>query len=313
MLYFGKDLFTIKKYNNMNGLQFLKRVWRNALEVEEEKKVFFHEDAELIESKHFDCMFRDFRKCGKITYIQREGDKTEIYFKTNDGVTFSVDGDYFVAREIFVQNPYLLPPPICTERKKYVVFDIGMNRGYASLYFANQKECEHVYGFEIMKQTYDYALRQLSLNPALKEKITAYNFGMWDKDTEMELEVYGSDCLTRVKGVAQRHGEMQLCKATVKKASTVLDGILGEISGKGLLNVMKIDVEGSEYTILKDLHENGTIKAFDIILGEYHNGMDGLLPYLGDFYCSYRNDTGGDLGDLGTFVFINKRHSVVPQ
>ncbi len=188
-----------------------------------------------------------------------------------------------------------------------------MNRGYASLYFANKKECEHVYGFEIMKQTYDYALRQLSLNPALKEKITAYNFGMWDKDTEVELEDSGSDCFTRVKGTMGHHGEMQLCKATVKKASTVLDGILGEISGKGLLNVMKIDVEGSEYTILKDLHENGTIKAFDIILGEYHNGMDGLLPYLGDFYCSYRNDTGGDLGDLGTFVFINKRHSVVPQ
>lgn len=298
----------------MNGLQFLKQVWRNVLAVQEEKMAFFHKDAELIKSKHFDWMFRDFRKYGKITYIQRIGDKLELYLETNDGVKLLTNRDYNVMMEIFGTSCYLLPPPVCTEHKKYVVFDIGMNRGYATLYFANKKECEHVYGFEIMERTYDYALRQLNLNPDLKEKITAYNFGMWDNDTEVDIEFdggddAGNDCVC-VKGTMGHHGKMQLCKATVKKASTVLDGILSEISGKGLLNVMKIDVEGSEYTILKDLHENGTIKAFDVILGEYHNGMDGMLPYLSDFYCSYSN---GITNDLGTFVFINKRHSAVSQ
>ena len=69
--------------------------------------------------------------------------------------------------------------------------------------------------------------------------------------------------------------------------------------------ILKIDVEGGEYTILEDLYQADLLYMFDIIIGEYHRGLDGLLSYLSDFYLSYHQKLGGLAGMI---VFINKRH-----
>lgn len=60
----------------------------------------------------------------------------------------------------------------------FVVFDLGMNRGYATLYFAEDSRCLKVYGFEPVKETFDRAQVNIALNPHLEGKIAVHNFGL---------------------------------------------------------------------------------------------------------------------------------------
>lgn len=108
----------------------------------------------------------------------------------------STDSYYDIFLEIFVNKIYLLPPQI--SMKKFVVFDVGMNRGYASLYFADIENCEHVYGFELLSSTYKWACDNIELNPYLSSKIDTFNFGLWNKDDEVCIESDGIDGHTQV-------------------------------------------------------------------------------------------------------------------
>jgi FkbM family methyltransferase len=289
----------------MKIIDFLKIKWREALRIEEEKEAFFHGCNELIASKHYDRLFRNFRQTGEVLYFSTE--KGILYLKTNDSIIISTDVYYDIIIEIFCNKIYTLPPQVLTN--DFVVFDLGMNRGYAGLFFANEKNCSHVYGFELMKDTYSLAMNNINLNPNLKDKITAFNYGLWENDEEIDIETDGTDGHTSIKEIPNYLTENKKIqqKATVKKASNVFLNLLKTIDNK-TLKVLKIDVEGSEYTIFRDLFNNKVIQAFDIIIGEFHDGLDNLEKYLPDFYCSYLNYTRDKR--LGSMVFINKKHTI---
>ena len=74
------------------------------------------------------------------------------------------------------------------------------------------------------------------------------------------------------------------------------------------MKVLKIDVEGAEYDIFADLHEHGLLKEFDLIIGEYHKGLEPLLEYLSDFNRSYKE--ASIKKGIGTMVFVNKRYKI---
>ena len=72
---------------------------------------------------------------------------------------------------------------------------------------------------------------------------------------------------------------------------------------------MKIDVEGAEYNIFADLYEQNIIKELDLIIGEYHEGIENLMTYLPDFRCSYKEDSVEK--GIGSMVFVNKKYSTI--
>jgi FkbM family methyltransferase len=282
--------------------EFLKRIWREVLRIEEEREAFFHGCKKLIQSKHYDRLYRDFKGKGEIVYYSTEDDI--LYLKTKESIVVSTYHYYDIFLEIFINQVYTLPPQI--SMNEYVVFDVGMNRGYTSLFFADKKNCKHVYGFELLESTYKTALKNFSLNPKLKPKISAYNYGLWNADSEIEIGLDDCDGHTSIKGVQQGIDKSKFQTALVKKSSTVLKKLFDEIDTE-LLKVLKIDVEGSEYAIFEDLYKHNLIQEFDVIIGEYHNGLDGLFPYLSEFSCSYKESIQRDAGMM---VFINKRNSI---
>lgn len=278
----------------MNCIDFLKLKWREALAVHEEKEAFFHGCRPLIRSKHYDRLFRDFRHIGEMIYYSTES--RELYLRTNDGITVKTDHYYAIFLEIFINRIYMLPPQIALT--DFVVFDVGMNRGYATLYFANKAHCRHVYGFELVKSTYQIALENISLNPQLASKITTYNYGLWDKDVNVNIREDSIDGHSAVLDTAPSES-----RNVVKRSSTIFRSLFGMIDFP-CLKVLKIDVEGAEYIILDELNKAGVIAEFDIIVGEYHDGIDKLYPYLSDFFCSYKDQL---IGSIGEMVFINKK------
>lgn len=192
----------------------------------------------------------------------------------------------------------MLPPQV--QDKPYFLFDVGMNEGFTSLYFANQPNCKHVYGFELIESTFRKADTNFRLNPHLHSKISAHNYGLYESDGEVGVMYQeGKDYSSHITETNE-----QTAKAIVKKSSSVLGNILNDTKDNSSYQILKIDVEGSEYAIFKDLYENDIINQFDVILGEYHNGIAGLEPYLSNFYFDFIETKGKNT--MGVFVLINK-------
>ena len=77
------------------------------------------------------------------------------------------DIEKIITKEVFYKERYNWGG----RNDRYVVFDIGMNVGIASLFFAQRNDVECVYGFEPFPVTYQRALENISLNVKLMKKI----------------------------------------------------------------------------------------------------------------------------------------------
>lgn len=283
----------------------------NALYYSDEKANFFHKDIKLIRDKRFNYLYRKCRTNGvELMFYSSENDK--LYLKTKDNIYIETDSNYSVFIEVFIEKIYSLP--LLFLQKEFYIFDIGMNRGYASLYFANMKNCLGVYGFEILEETYNNALRNFVYNKKLAEKITAYNLGLLDKDDEVELYcVNGHDHVasTELHYIKNQSSAEKIkkhkfnkTKVHVKKSSVVLKNILESLDDSSC-KIIKIDVEGAEYEIFKDLKEGNVINEFDLIIGECHKNIDDLEKYLDDFI---RLNLGHDKNSYIAFAYLHKKH-----
>ena len=164
-----------------------------------------------------------------------------------------------------------------------IVVDMGMNIGMATLLFARNNNVRSVYSFEPFKDTYDAAIYNISLNPELKDKIHPSNIAVYDRDEDREIRV-----LTEFAG--GRTTEFELIEKTVtdkgerrelikyRQASKILDHIIKENNNCHI--VMKIDTEGAEFEIFKDIEKNMLFTSIDMIMMEYHRQPDELLTCL---------------------------------
>ena len=78
--------------------------------------------------------------------------------------------ELFILNEVFIDADYNF-----LANEKTIVFDIGMNIGIASIFFANKINVSKVYGFEPVEETYKQAIKNLEYNPKLKDKIETFN------------------------------------------------------------------------------------------------------------------------------------------
>ncbi|MBC8063223.1 MAG: FkbM family methyltransferase [Chlorobia bacterium] len=181
--------------------------------------------------------------------------------------------DISVVAEIFSQGIYemsLLEPP-------GLVLDIGMNFGAASLYFANKYDCP-VHAFEIFPPTFELAEANFQLNPKVADRITRHCKGLGDKDEELSL-AYDPDN----KGglglyYSAKSTKEQLVKVEVVRATTALGPLLESSQGPV---VVKMDCEGAEFPILRDLDSSELLRRVDYMILEWHT-VGGELSELLD-------------------------------
>ncbi len=165
---------------------------------------------------------------------------------------------------------------------KCVVWDIGMNVGAASLFFAQMPEVEAVLGYEPVTPTYDAALKNLAANLDAAKKIKTFNTGISAQAGTAEVE-YHED----VSGSASLHGyvfripglKMRMEPITLLAANDVLAQIRSDYPDMQI--VIKVDCEGSEYDIIPALASSPDLEAVSVIMVEYHRqGPEKLLDAL---------------------------------
>jgi len=181
--------------------------------------------------------------------------------------------DIFILHEIFVDRVYehWIDRPA-------VVWDIGGNVGFASLYFAQQSSVRAVVSFEPFQPTYEQALRNLALNPSVASRIDARACGVAASDRRELLDYH-----YQWKGHAGTAGTMAHVidaglvsrsdcareQIVVRSAAGVLDEIVAAHPGVDL--VAKIDCEGCEYEIIDALGRDGHLRALTAVMIEWHS------------------------------------------
>ncbi len=250
---------------------------------------FYMEDYPELKGSEFSRIYPTLI-CHNIEIVRYDRVENFVYLK-KDALYFCTTPDYpWIVREIFALHIYFIHPKHLTA-SSYVVLDIGMNRGYASIYFAAQPWCKIVYGFELNEFTFKLAEENSALNFELKDKIKLFNFGLGSQDENMKcyyLPHRDGICTTSYEFL-QNYAPEELDRVVekeiaIKQASSVIKKIMSEWP-EGEKVVLKIDVEGAEYNILEDIIQNYPefLTQVDIIIGEAHMGLEPLVESLSPF------------------------------
>jgi FkbM family methyltransferase len=193
----------------------------------------------------------------------------------SDGFKLHIDSgeEVFILREILWEGIYDFGMPA----EDIVVWDIGMNVGIASLYFATRSRVRAVLGFEPFQPTFHSAKRNLDLNPTLASKIKPQNCGIAGRAYAVQTE-YSSTWKGSVGVGGIRKEVLDLARlggdqiAVERVELLAADGALRSIL-KAYPNcsvVAKIDCEGSEYEIIRCLHDSRLLGELSAVMLEWH-------------------------------------------
>lgn len=229
-----------------------------------------------------------------ITHLEEKGFQLQELdnelIVSNNSINFKVDAGT-AAQEVFCDELYKIPLSLLDRHKSYCVFDIGANRAYSALYFAAQKWVRQIDAFEIIPQTFKFALENLALNKKdVKKKINIYAYGLGNNTEEIKafFVPYNDDistvnqewlqsCYPHIAETAQPVN-VQLVQASFCLKDLMIHREISNI-------ILKIAVNGAEHEILQDLANNFP-KIFDeikIITGKTSSDLDAILKILTPF------------------------------
>jgi FkbM family methyltransferase len=187
-----------------------------------------------------------------------------------------VPDEVHILHEILVRGYY----DFCVQGQ-VVVWDIGMNIGLATLAFAAMPCVRAVEGYEPFRPTYERALANFRLNPALADRIQTSNAGIGPEDAVLR-GAWSEDCpgnASTTPDVVPFPQDGATQEVTILGAAAVL----AEIQRKypGVTIVAKVDCEGAEYGIIQALHNAGVLSSVGIFMIEWHaNGPAELVSLL---------------------------------
>jgi FkbM family methyltransferase len=174
--------------------------------------------------------------------------------------------EIYTLHELFVLGDYNL-----FVESESVLMDIGANVGYTSIYLAAQNPSMEVLAYEPLELSYQSAVRNVSINPHLSDRISLHNYGLsgCSQTQTIQSEIAHR---TRSSMVIDRasnpFSQVEYLPVSVRKVSDEVRDILEKNPKKSLW--LKMDCEGCEYKVLEDLAESGALYEINGILLEWH-------------------------------------------
>ena len=121
-----------------------------------------------------------------------------------------------------------------------VVVDVGAFLGETALLFV-KRGAKRVYAFEPVKTFYDYLVKNIARNSA-EDKIIPFNCGIWFRNTVLNVTLLGTGTGLKVNA---NHPSVELDVRDLKDVLTMIH------DKEGVIDLVKMDCEGCEYSLLQ--------------------------------------------------------------
>lgn len=158
-------------------------------------------------------------------------------------------------------NEYRLPDSF---RPDDIILDIGTHIG-SFCNAALERGAQHVYGFEAFSKNFECARRNLS---SYGDRVLIQNKAVWRSDKPVKTLTFSS-----LENQNNAAGHVIGAQGGTGIDAVAFDEIVMNVTrnGRKRVRLVKLDCEGSEYTIL---FTSKKIHLIDSIIGEYHNFSD---------------------------------------
>ncbi|MDP6958345.1 MAG: FkbM family methyltransferase [Planctomycetota bacterium] len=159
-----------------------------------------------------------------------------------------------------------------------VVMDVGFNIGLTSLFLAKKENIERVFGFEPVGPTYQKGMKVLESNPGLAKKIEVTQVGLGEKEEVLEVPYsYEQKGSVSTSHKVSLDGVGTTEKVQITPFTPKLEEIREAYPDHRI--IAKIDCEGGEYGIFRDLEKSGKFSEIYAFMIEFH--YEGT-PFLTD-------------------------------
>lgn len=180
---------------------------------------------------------------------------------------------HLLFRVILLRNEYYFE----TTKDHPVIFDCGANIGLATLFFKWLYPGSEIYAFEPDRETFALLKRNVEANHLTG--VHLYNAALSDASGTASFYVdHSKPGSPRMSLNYQRMPKDTILVETL----TVSEIIRGQLAGRDL-DFLKIDVEGAEDAVLRDLVVTGQLRPVREMLIEFHHKIAGERGKLGPF------------------------------
>jgi FkbM family methyltransferase len=219
---------------------------------------------------------------------------------------FGIGSVQFLFREIFVRNEYAFQ----ASSEQPVVFDCGANIGMATLFFKWLHPGCEIHAFEPDPETFAVLEENVARNRL--SHVSLHNVALVASAGSLDLFIpagpSGSPLMSTLSG--------RSVDSSVRRLR--VDGKpLSAFVGAGEIDFLKMDVEGAEEPVLRELASAGRLRKIKELAVEYHHNVEGgfggcgsFLQLLSDYGYQYQLDaTWGNHQSFGAFQDILIRAS----
>lgn len=190
---------------------------------------------------------------------------------------------------------YIFGKGLINLKENSTIIDVGANIGNMSLQFANTPNCSMLYAFEPTDYAYPKLIKNIELNPNLKDKIQVFKSFVSDDNSEnSEIEAYSSWKIGNKQENAQIHPLHLGSISTANETPSVKIDTFVEKQKIKSVELIKIDTDGHEYKVIKGALE--TIKKFKpyvifeaglYIMEEHSTDFTSFLDLFEDQNCRF--------------------------
>ena len=178
--------------------------------------------------------------------------------------------------DIFVNQHYIFP----IRKKRITILDIGSNTGISVIFFKKYYPSSKIYAFEPNPFAFMYLKKNVKENKL--KNVYIFNIGISDKKEKKYLvfEKY-NDISARISNAISKGKRRNIIRVKLVPISIFIKKY-----NIKKIDILKIDVEGYEGRIIRDLEKNKLLDKIENIVLEYHwthdkkNSLSKILEIL---------------------------------